>query len=185
MRARTTAAGAAALLTALTACSSGSSSDHKASPRPSAATAAPSASAPSIHLTFGQGYAWPDGLRVSVTGASVFTDYNKDAGEHPQPGFTDFRVTIRVANGGQAPADLGGLSVVVQGATTGGEAQSATFQNGSEPLQGQLAPGAVAFKNDDESLETKYGRRIVVRVQRVAQDPTGQTWPEFTGTIGG
>jgi hypothetical protein len=37
-------------------------------------------------------------------------------------------------------------------------------------------------KTDDESLETKYGRRIVVRVQRVA---AGLASPEFAGTITG
>lgn len=184
MRTRAMAGGAALLIAALAGCGSGGHTDGKATAKPSRPPATTAtASAPSTHLAFGQGYTWPDGLRVSVIGAQVFTDYAD--GESAQPGFTDFRIMLRVANGGRAPADLGGLSIVVQGATTGGTAQSATFANGSEPLEGQLAPGAVAFKNDDESLATTYGRRIVVRVQRVAEDPSGQTWPEFTGAVGG
>lgn len=184
MRTRTTAAGAAVLIATLTACGSGGGPDGKATAQPQVTKTA-TTKAPSLSLRFGGAYTWPDGLRVSVIGAQVFTDYNKAAEESPQPGFTDFRVLLRVANGGQAPVDLGGLSVIVQGATTGGAAESGTFRNGSEPLEGQLAPGAVAFKNDDESLAARYGRRIAVRVQRVAQDPTGKTWPVFTGTIGG
>lgn len=183
MRTRATVAGTALLLAVLAACSGGSSTDDKATAKPSAP--AKTATAPSLRLAFGGAYTWPDGLRVSVIGAQVFTDYNKAEGEKPQPGSTDFRVTIRVANGGQAPVDLGGVSVIVQGATTGGDSETTTFRNGSEPLEGQLAPGAMAFKNDDESLATKYGRRVVVRVQRVAYDPTGQQWPEFTGTVAG
>lgn len=149
-------------------------------------TAAPSPSAPSTHLAFGGAYTWPDGLKVSVTGARVFTDYNRDGGESPQPGFTDFRVTLKLTNGGKSPVDLGQLSTIVQGATNGGEAEAATFENGSEPLSdgGQLAPGVSTTKTDDESLATKYGRRIVVRVQRVAAG-FGQDFPEFTGTISG
>lgn len=184
MRTRATVAGTALLLAVLAACS-GSSTGGKATAKPSAPTKAATASAPSAHLAFGGAYTWPDGLRVSVIGAQVFTDYNKAEGEKPQPGSTDFRVTIRVANGGQAPVDLGGVSVIVQGATTGGDSETTTFRNGSEPLEGQLAPGAVAFKNDDETLANRYGRRVVVRVQRVAYDPTGQQWPEFTGTVAG
>lgn len=115
----------------------------------------------------------------------MFTDYNSDAGESHDPGTTDFRITLQVTNGGRSPLDLGGLSVIVQGATNGGEAATTTFENGSQPLEGQLAPGVTATKTDDESLETSYGRRIVVRVQRVADDPTGATWPEFTGTVTG
>jgi uncharacterized phage protein gp47/JayE len=179
MRTRTTAAGAALLLAALAGCDTGSSghTDPKATP----SMAAPRTNVPSLNLSFGQAYTWPDGLKVSVTGARVFTDYDKAGGEHPQPGFTDFRVTLRLT-GGRAPVDLGSVSTIVQGATNGGEAESATFAHGSAPLEGQLAPGVTTVKTDDESLETKYGRRIVVRVQRVA---AGLASPEFAGTITG
>ena len=100
-------------------------------------------------------------MKVSVTEARVFTDYSSDAGESHDPGTTDFRITLRVTNGGSDLVDLGGLSVIVQGATNGGEAATTTFENGSQPLEGQLAPGVTATKTDDESLETSYGRRIV------------------------
>lgn len=184
MRARTLTAGIAVLITALAACGGGGE-DRKASPQPPEPPPQAATRAPSTHLGFGGTYAWPDGVKVSVTGARVFTDYNTGAGESHDPGTTDFRITLRVTNGGKAPVDLGGLSVIVQGATNGGEAATTTFENGSQPLEGQLASGVTAVKTDDESLETAYGRRIVVRVQRVADDPTGETWPEFTGAVTG
>jgi hypothetical protein len=174
-------AGAALLIAALAGCSTGSTGHTS----PKATPARSSAAAPSTHLTFGGTYTWPDGVKVSVTGARVFTDFNTADGESPAPGATDFRVTLRVTNGGKAPVDLGGLSVIVQGATNGGAAASGTFERGSAPLEGQLAPGVTAAKNDDESLAKQYGRRVVVRMQRVSYDPSGAMWPEFTGTVTG
>lgn len=182
MRTRTAAAGAAVLIAALTACSGGSSADDKATPPPAAPSAAPSSRPPTV-LQFGGAYAWPDGLEVSVTGAKVFTDYSD--GESPQPGYTDFRVTLKVTNKGAAAADLSELSTGVEGATNGGEAMAATFENGSKPLDGRLAAGESVTATEDQSMETRYGKRVVVVVQRVALDPAGETWPEFTGTVTG
>lgn len=165
----------------VTACggsSDGSPDDKPTAPPPVTRTS----TAPRTDLKFGGSYTWPDGLKVSVTGAKVFTDYAD--GESHDPGSTDFRVVLRLTNGGTRPVDLGELSVIVQGATSGGEAASTVFKNGSAPLEGRLAPGATAVKTDDWSMETKYGRRVVVRVQRVADD-FGLDFPEFTGEITG
>ncbi|MFJ8727752.1 hypothetical protein [Streptomyces sp. NPDC093269] len=135
-------------------------------------------------LTFGQAYTWDDGLKVTVLEVKQFTDYNKDAYETPTPGTIDFRIKLRITNSGKTPADLSKLSTITDGATNGGEASSTTFENGSEPLEGRLAPGVTVTKTDDNELETKYGRKIVVTVQRVTDDLTAD-FPEFTGTIAG
>jgi hypothetical protein len=209
MRIRTTAATAALLLAALTACGGGDSSDDAATdtkPAPAASSSVDCTSqtvsqadwvkycagkaggqspeAGSTDLKFGESYTWPDGLKVSVTGAKVFTDYAADYAETAEPGQTDFRVELKVTNTGKAPADLGDLSVIVEGATNGGEAAATMFQNGSQPLEGRLAPGVTATKNNDNQLETKYGKRVVVTVQR-ASDDFSLEFPEFTGEITG
>ena len=135
-------------------------------------------------LRFGESYAWPDGLRVSVTGAKVFTDYDAELLESARPGETDFRVTLKLENTGSAPVALDDLSLIIEGATNGGQAATTVFENGSEPLEGRLAPGVSATKTDDNTLETKYGRKIVVIVQRASEDFSLE-FPEFTGQITG
>ena len=205
-------AAAVLLLTAsLAACSSSSSDTAGAAPStPPAKTSSPTAKPkPSVDcsdqsldqatwvancsdaaggkssgLKFGQSYTWDDGLKVTVLEAKRFTDYSKDAYETPTPGTIDFRLKLRITNTGKTPADLSKLSTITDGATNGGEASSTTFENGSEPLEGRLAPGVSVTKTDDNELETKYGRKIVVTVQRVTDDLTAD-FPEFTGTITG
>lgn len=183
MRTRTLTIGvAAAGLLALTACSTAADGDV-----PAATTAAVAdSSAPSNDLSqaFGQVYAWPDGVKVTVTGAARFTDYNADYGEVADPG--DFRVKISITNGSAASLDLTNLSTIIDGATNGGEAMLATFTNGSAPLEGRVAPGVTVVKTDDNNLGTEYGAKIVVTVQRMSPDGTDvMDFPEFTGSITG
>src|SRR5688572_28637194 len=146
MRARTTAATAALLLAALTACGGSDNGDDTAA---ETKTAKPAASksvdctsqtlsqseymehcagepskedgAKTTGLKFGESYAWPDGLKVSVTEAKVFTDYDKEILESAEPGMTDFRISLKVENTGKAAVALDDLSLIVEGATKGGE----------------------------------------------------------------
>lgn len=206
MRIRTTAATAALLLAALTACGGrgDSGSETKASeaaPSQSvdctdqtmdqaewmkhcADEASEDAGAQPTGLKFGETYTWPDGLKVTVTEAKVFTDFNEDLLESPEPGSTDFRVTLKVDNGSKEPVALDDLSLIVEGATNGGEAAFTMFENGSQPLEGRLAPGVSASKNADHVLETKYGKKIVVTVQRNSEN-FDLDFPEFSGEITG
>jgi len=202
------AAVAAMLLAALTACGGGG--DDKAETKPSAKASAGgekdidctdqtldqaewmehcsdetgAGEEQSTGLRFGESYTWPDGLKVTVVGAKVFTDYDPDLLESAEPGSTDFRVTLKLANGGKTPVALDDLSLIVEGATNGGEAASTSFEKGSLPLEGRLAPGVTVEKNDDNVLETKYGRKVVVTVQR-SSDDFSLDFPEFTGEITG
>ncbi|MFJ6559993.1 hypothetical protein ACIQMV_08940 [Streptomyces sp. NPDC091412] len=194
MRVRATAATAAMLLAALTACGGNGSDkdDAAAKPKPAASKPAESAAGTggdgtdgmATGLKFGESYTWPDGLKVTVTEARLFTDWDPEAYESPSPGVVEFRVKLRLENTGQAPADLGQLSTIVEGAASGGRAASSQFERGSEPLEGQLAPGVSVTKSDDNALETRYGRKILVRVQRASENGEFE-FPEFTGTITG
>ncbi|MGW4822498.1 hypothetical protein ACWEP4_26780 [Streptomyces sp. NPDC004227] len=212
MRVRVVAVSAAVCLAALTACgSSGEKTGADAKPKPAASKPAASVDCSdeslsqadwmkhcadkagtggdgtegmATGLNFGESYTWPDGLKVTVVSAKVFTDYDAEAYESAEPGKTDFRVRLRLENTGQTLADLGKLSTIVEGATNGGEAASSSFARGSEPLEGRLAPGVSATKTDDNVLETKYGRKVLVRVQRASEDEPFE-FPEFTGQIAG
>lgn len=211
MRTRVTAATAALLMAALTACGGNNDSDspaRKASASQSkgedidctsqtlsqtewmehcadeASTGGNETEGKLTGLKFGESYAWPDGLKVTVADAKVFTDYDKELLESPEPGNTDFRVTLKLQNAGKASVDLGDLSLIVEGATNGGEAASTSFSKGSQPLEGRLAPGVTATKNHDNVLETKYGKKIVVTVQRASED-FSLDFPEFEGEITG
>ncbi|MCX4673017.1 hypothetical protein OG453_41380 [Streptomyces sp. NBC_01381] len=133
-------------------------------------------------LKFGESYTWPDGLKVAVAEAKVFTDYDAELMESAEPGSTDFRVKLKVENTGKTAVALDDLSVIIDGATKGGQAASTSFENGAEPLEGRLAPGVSATKTDDSVLETKYGKKIVVTVQRNSDD-LDTDFPEFTGSI--
>lgn len=208
MTTRRTAAGLTALAAlTLAACSNTSSSDNAAPTGTAAATTKPAAvakkadcsdpnlsqadwtkncdkGASSLHLQFGQTYTWPDGVKATITRAAVFTDYNKDDDEHATPGETGFRVYIKVTNGSRQSFDLSALSTAIDGATNGGEASTTTFTNGSAPLEGRVAPGGTVTKTDDDVLENKYGRKIVVTLQRTGSDNlTLMDSPEFTGSI--
>lgn len=140
--------------------------------------------ADSLSKQFGQTYAWLDGVKVSVTEAKIFTDYDKSIGEKATPGTTDYEVMIKVTNGGHVPVDLSDLSVITEGATNGGEASLLPVSNAAPGLEGRLAPGVTVIKADTESLENKFGRRIVVTVQRTVPGSIElQASPEFTGSI--
>ncbi|MFJ3278497.1 hypothetical protein [Streptomyces halstedii] len=135
---------------------------------------------PSTDLPFGKVYAWPDGLEVTVVEATVFSDW--DEYEEPDPKSTEFRIRLKFDNKSSESVDLGDLSVMVDGATNGGQSSSSTFSKGSAPLEGRLAPGVSAVKTDDNALEKRYGKDIVVTVQRTSEDGF-DVFPEFTGTI--
>ncbi|MFH8867192.1 hypothetical protein [Streptomyces griseus] len=135
---------------------------------------------PSTDLPFGKAYAWPDGLEVTVLEAKVFTDW--DEYEKPDPKNTEFRIRLRVDNKSEASVDLSELSILVDGATNGGTAASSSFTKGSAPLEGRIASGVSAVKTDDNALEKRYGKDIVVTVQR-ATDDGFEVFPEFTGII--
>ncbi|MGW7688801.1 hypothetical protein ACWGMA_07895 [Streptomyces asiaticus] len=135
----------------------------------------------STGLAFGKSYRWPDGLEVSVTSAKTVTEFG-EYDSKPDPNETGFRVELKLTNKGKAAVKLDGLSLITEGATNGGEAASTTYDVGSEPLEGRLAPGLTVTKNDDEVLGTKYGRKIVVTVQRASEN-FDLEFPEFTGSI--
>ncbi|WP_202121458.1 hypothetical protein [Streptomyces sp. BA2] len=135
-------------------------------------------------LKFGESYTWPDGLKVSVTEAKVFTDHDAELMESAEPGNTDFRVKLKVTNSGKSAVALDDLSLIIEGATKGGEAAQTAFEKGAEPLEGRLAPGVSATKTNDNVLETKYGKKIVVTVQRSSED-FDLDFPEYTGSITG
>lgn len=139
-----------------------------------------------LNKQFGQTYAWPDGIKVTVTQARVFTHYDKSLGERPTSGSTDFRLSIRITNGSSQPLDLSTLSTITDGAVNGGEASITSWSDEGSPLEGRLAPGVTAVKTDDGTLATKYGRKIVVSVQRTAPGSIQlMRTPEFTGSITG
>ncbi|MEU0978999.1 hypothetical protein ABZ488_07250 [Streptomyces griseus] len=135
---------------------------------------------PSTDLPFGKPFAWPDGLEVTVLEAKVFSDW--DEFEEPDPKNTEFRVRLKLDNKSGQPIDLDQLSVSVDGATNGGTADLTIFSNGSAPLEGRLAKGVSAVKTSDHSLEKRYGKDIVVTVQRTTADDV-LAFPEFTGTV--
>ncbi|MCR8942028.1 hypothetical protein NW249_07830 [Streptomyces sp. OUCMDZ-4982] len=136
--------------------------------------------APVTDLAFGKPFVWPDGLEVTVLEAKVFTDWDEHEG--PDPKNTEFRVRVKVDNRSDRAVDLDELSVSVDGATNGGTAALTVFSKGSAPLEGRLAKGVSAVKTSDNSLEKRYGKGIVVTVQRTTADNV-LAFPEFIGTI--
>lgn len=213
MRVRATAAVAAMLLAALTACGGGDGdkADSKSvnGSKDSAAekvdcadenisqadwtkhcsdegadAEADGAEKKATGLEFGESYTWPDGLKVSVTEAKVFTDHDAELMESAEPGNTDFRVRLKLTNSGKSAVALDDISLIVEGATKGGEAAQTAFEKGAEPLEGRLAPGVSATKTNDNVLETKYGKKIIVTVQR-SSEAANLDFPEYTGAITG
>ncbi|CAM5340700.1 MULTISPECIES: hypothetical protein [Streptomyces] len=136
--------------------------------------------APSTDLAFGKPFVWPDGLEVTVLDAKVFSDW--DEHEEPDSKSNEFRIRLKVDNKSKASVDLSELSVLVEGATNGGMAASSSFSKGSAPLEGRIASGVSAVKTNDNVLEKRYGKNIVVTVQRTT-DAGFEAFPEFTGTI--
>ncbi|MFJ1644699.1 hypothetical protein [Streptomyces sp. NPDC088258] len=136
---------------------------------------------PSTGLAFGKSFSWPDGLGVTVVEAKVFSDW--DEYESPDPKATEFRLKLKFTNGSKASVDLSELSILVDGATNGGQASGSTFSRGSAPLEGRIAPGVSAVKTDDNALGKEFGKKIVVTVQRTSDDGF-EAFPEFEGSIG-
>lgn len=208
MRVRTTAATAALLLAVLTACGGSGKADPKSPDKASASkkvdckdesldqadwmkycseeagTSGDGSEGKSTGLKFGESYTWPDGLKVTVVEAKVFADYDPELLESAEPGATDFRVKLKLENTGDVAVALDDLSTIIEGATNGGQASFTTFENGSEPLEGRLAPGVSAVKTDDNVLESKYGKKVVVTVQRNS-GALDLEFPEFNGSIVG
>ncbi|MGQ4338092.1 hypothetical protein ACN6LF_001888 [[Kitasatospora] papulosa] len=203
MRTRTAAAAALVLAVGLTACgTSGEPAATKSSVKASAPAHevdcsdtslsqaewmescsdedAPS-EAPSTGLAFGKPYAWPDGLEVTIIEAKVFTDWGEF--EEPDPKNNEFRVRLKLDNKGQQAVNLSDITIMVDGATNGGTSSSSTFEKGSAPLEGRLAPGVSAVKTDDNALEKRYGKDVVITVQRTSEAEGFMTFPEFTGKI--
>ncbi|TVL89726.1 hypothetical protein [Streptomyces sp. SAJ15] len=191
-----TAAILLAVLLPVSACSSGGDEDDKPRAKSSVdctdqqlsqeewidnCRAASSAAQSSTGLRFGRSYRWPDGLEVSVVGARRVTDFG-EYDRKPNADEIGFRVELKIANKGKAPAGLDDLSLIVEGATHGGQAASTTYDAGSEPLEGRIAPGVTVVKNDDSVLEKRYGPKIVVTVQRMSEN-FDLEFPEFTGSI--
>lgn len=132
-------------------------------------------------LKFGDKYRWPDGLEVTVLDARKITQY----GEYEEPaakGDLEFRVRLKLTNHGTEPIKLDQVSLIIEGATSGGEAATTTFDVDSDPLEGRLAPGPTVTKTDDAVLETRYGQDIVITVQRWSETFDLQ-FPEYTGRI--
>lgn len=175
---------AAAALT-LTACGSSSTGSTTQPAATTTSAAAKSDAGSSLSHRFGQTYAWPDGVKVAVVQARRFAGYDKTLGEKATPGGTDYQVMVKVTNGGSVPFDLSTLSVITAGATNGGQAAAISWNSAAPPLEGTLAPGVTATKADGETLETQYGKKIVVTVQRSTGDGSTAVFPEFTGAITG
>ncbi|MFB7297401.1 hypothetical protein [Streptomyces rubiginosohelvolus] len=135
---------------------------------------------PTADLAFGKPFAWPDGLEVTVVDARVFSDW--DEFEEPDPKTHEFRVRVKLDNKSGQAIDLDQVSVSVDGATNGGTADLTIFSKNSAPLEGLLAKGVSTVKTSDHSLEKRYGKDIVVSVQRTTNDDV-LAFPEFTGTI--
>jgi hypothetical protein len=116
--------------------------------------------------------------------AERWTQFTDEDYATDDPAFTEFRMKLKLANGGKSAVKLDDLSVIVEGATNGGQASTAGFATDSQPLEGRLAVGVTATKTDDNALETKYGKKIVVTVQRSSED-FDLEFPEFEGEITG
>jgi hypothetical protein len=210
MRVRATAAVAAMLLAALTACGGGGSDNSSASKtkKPTSkkekvdcasqaldqaewmehcadeASTDSDTGVTSTGLKFGESYTWPDGLKVSVVEAKKWTTFTDEDFAEDDPKANEFRVLLKLENTGKKPVQLDEVSTFIEGATNGGEAAFTEFTTDSEPLGGRLAPGVTATKTDDNSLETKYGKKIVVTVQRNSEN-FDLDFPEFNGEITG
>lgn len=138
----------------------------------------------STGLKFGESYTWPDGLKVSVVEAREWTQFTEEDYATDDPAFTEFRVKLKLTNGGKSAVKLDDLSVIVEGATNGGQASTTGFATDSQPLEGRLRAGVTATKTDDNALETKYGKEVVVTVQRSSEN-FDLEFPEFEGEITG
>jgi hypothetical protein len=140
---------------------------------------------PDTELAVGDGFRYNDGVRVSVTkiaelGTSVFGEYD----EKPDTKHTGFRVTYSVTNGTRKPLDLDSWGIDAQGATTGGDTEYISAENGAKAMSGRLASGRTATFTGEYSLAKSDGRSVVVTMTRMdggaeilAEDP------HWTGSI--
>lgn len=134
---------------------------------------------PDTELAVGDGFRYDDGVRISVTKIAELR--NGDFGEYDEkPGAksTGFRVTYSITNGTKKPLDLDSWGINAQGATTGGETEFISAQNGAKTMTGRLAPGKTAPFTGEYSLAKSDGRSVVVTVTRMdegaeilAEDP--------------
>ncbi|WP_406507631.1 hypothetical protein [Streptomyces sp. NBC_00212] len=132
-------------------------------------------------LTVGETFAWQDGVAASVTRLELLTAIGSEE-SRPTADQYGFRVLVTVKNGEQVPLDLGKITLLAEGATTGGAASMGIFR-GADDLTGQLAPGVTVTKNAGFILDKKYGMKVVITVQR-GSDQLGEfAFPKFTGTV--
>lgn len=177
MRTRIIVAILLAAAASLTACST----SYDDGDRPAAGKSRIDTVDPAEDMAFGKTYTWPDGLKVTVTEARLFTVLTADEGP-ADPKNYEFRAKLRLTNGGKAAADLSDISTIVMGATENAiTAAPSAFQNGAAPPAGHLAPGATATKTYDAVIDRRYGRKILVIVQR----GSSAALPEFIGSIVG
>jgi len=115
-------------------------------------------------LAIGDTHNWDDGASLTITSVSQTPD--SELGEFDREfiteGQTPITVAVTVTNSGDAPLDLSEFSFFVEGATTGGEAESQFFE-GDEFLEGRLAPGQSRDHTEHYSFDIgQYGADITV-----------------------
>lgn len=142
--------------------------------------------APDTELKVGDSFRYNDGVKVAITRIEHFSNF-AEYDSRPAAGETAFRVHVKVTNGTRKPLSLDNLSVMVSGATKGGEAEFTTWENGaSEMAGGRLAPGVTAEKTEDGVLGKKYGMQALVSVYYMSDDPNVDALaaePNWTGPI--
>ena len=196
MRARTAAATVAALLLPLTAACGDSGSDD---PAP-ATTAASSPAADTdetepddgqendgqdngTELKVGQSYTFENGPTVTVDSIKTVTEFS-EFDLRPKSGEQAFRVNVTFDNTkGTKPINLDEFSLMVVGATNGGDAKGTYFEAGKKEITGRIAPGQKDTKNHDYTLEKQYGKDVVVTVTWAGDEDFMDEPPTWAGTI--
>lgn len=136
-----------------------------------------------VTLKFGQPYKFSDGVKVIITQAEKITRFG-EYDSQPEPNQTAFRVHVTIENGSKRPLDLDEVSLLAEGATSGGEAEFTTFEAGAAEIAGRLAPGVRTVKNNDWVLDEEYGKQVLVTVQRISKDvDLFDEPPTWTGPI--
>ncbi len=126
--------------------------------------------APDTELKFGDGFRFHDGVKVTVTRVERFADFH-EYDSKPTPAQNAFRVHLKITNGSKKPVSLDDMSVLVSGATKGGDAEITTWENGaSEMAGGRIAPGVTADKTEDGVLDKKYGTQALVTLAYMPSD---------------
>ncbi|WP_062207952.1 hypothetical protein [Streptomyces sp. NBRC 109706] len=135
-------------------------------------------------LAWGDTHNWNDGVSLTIAGVTQVPD--ADLGEFDREfmtdGHTPLAVQVAITNDGEAPLDLMEFSFLVNGATTGGEAES-LFLEGDVFLEGRLAPGQTRDYTDHVSFDIgEYGSDITVEAMRF-YDGMDFDHPIWVGTI--